>query len=288
MENVTPTDLFYSTTEPDCDYIKQFISNHIDKGGLSTAADLVVFLLDEMTSRTKKCLNKNICDKQSQITFLKEFLDENAGFVNDVKNKSAIFENAMSEVRSKEKKKIMEMQTFLSSCDTKSTYASTVQKSDVVVYQKPAIPIKPINMLVGTGLCDIMVPIVRHAEECCNFTVSHNEKTKTFVMRINDRIFSAGPCDYVTPKSRQIHAKRCRNQPCRHTPCQYYHDPLEFQSYTSKRIFTISYIIKLINMAKNDSAICSSQWDEFTVQDLLQFGGSIIIKAAQIQKLNNL
>ena len=188
--------------------------------------------------------------------------------------------------------------TPVSTDDIKMTYASAINSSasDLVVEKTPVRIVNTINprktVIANTGLANIKIPVVTCIRDSGLYTLSYNSRFKVFTIRIDDTIFTAGPGVFVNlknSKGKTKHAKRCLNpQPCTYKNCKYYHDPSTVSSnYNIERKFAISYAMQLLDSVKNNEDI---QYNKHIrhhnfLRDLVQLGGIILIKAAQIKKL---
>jgi len=182
----------------------------------------------------------------------------------------------------------------------KRSYAAAISgtsSSDLVVEK---LPVKIVNivsqhktLMIDTGVVDINVPVISKVQDSVGFTISYLDYCSVFVIRMGNTVFTTGPGNFVNLKNsngKTKHAKRCLNpQPCHYRNCKYYHDPcVAYDAYNSERNFALSYVMQMLGAVKNSVDITENKMirDPNFVRDLVQLGGTILIKAAQIKALH--
>lgn len=178
------------------------------------------------------------------------------------------------------------------------SYASAiglVDRGSAIEKQKAGI-IKTISphktVMVDTGIVSINMPIISKIQDSTEFTFSYIDYHKVFVTRIGNTVFTTGPGNFVNLKKssgKTKHAKRClNNQPCQYKKCKYYHDPCIMQNdFNTERNFELSYVMQILGAVKNPTDLLENKIirDPNFVRDLVQLGGIILLKAAQIKEL---
>jgi hypothetical protein len=177
--------------------------------------------------------------------------------------------------------------------ENKRSYASSIGAtlSDLVVETKCVNNNQYKTSMVDTGIVNINIPVISNINDIKEFTISYLDK-KMFVISIDGTVFTVGSGDFVDLKNthdKTKHAKRCLNtQPCQYTYCKYYHDPSIMSSSSNyNRKFALSYVLQILGGVKDNVDILENKMirNPTFVRDLVQLGGIILIKAAQIKSL---
>ena len=178
------------------------------------------------------------------------------------------------------------------------SYASAIgaTASDLVVEKQPVNIVnnitQPRTLMVDTGIVDVNMPVISKIQDTIGLTLSYLDYCKVFVIRMGNSVFTAGPGNFVNLKNsngKTKHAKRCLNpQPCRYKNCKYYHDPcIVYEDFNVERNFALSYVMQMLDSVKSNEDLMenTSVRNPNFVRDLVQLGGIILIKAAQIKAL---
>lgn len=174
---------------------------------------------------------------------------------------------------------------------------SQVEQPNEFVVEKP--PVKVINRVnqrtdvINTGVVSICVPFVERTKECANYTLTYSDDKGVFVIKMGNSIFTAGPGNFIDNASAKVaarRAKRCSNpKPCSYRNCRFYHDPCDGHlTHHYSRNFTLSYAKKMLAHVKDADDLCENDTvrDPCFLRDLVQLGGIILLKAAQIKSLH--
>lgn len=164
-----------------------------------------------------------------------------------------------------------------------------VEKTPVKMVNKI---VRPKSLMVDTTIVDIYMPVASDIKNTIGYTLTYLDYCKVFVIEMNGTVFTTGPGNFVNLKNsseRTKHAKRCLNpQPCKYKNCKYYHDPcIVYDDYNTERNFALSYIVQLLSNVKNNTDLMenkSVRTPNF-LRDLVQLGGIILLKAAQIKAM---
>ena len=255
---------------------------------------------------------ENIADTRSNIGTAIDVYDENVSIMNSLKKTS--IENiqkflttcGIDEIpvyRAKKGEKIDTPDNVhvdsLPVENIRRSYASAIgaTSSDLVVEKQPVNIVnnitQPRTLMVDTGIVDVNMPVVSNIQDTIGFTLSYLDYCKVFVIRMGNNVFTTGPGNFVNLKDsngKTKHAKRCLNpQPCRYKNCKYYHDPcVVYEDFNDERNFALSYVLQMLGAVKNNTDLLENKSvrDPNFVRDLVQLGGIILIKAAQIKALH--
>jgi hypothetical protein len=255
---------------------------------------------------------ENIADTRSNIGIAIDVYDENVSIMNSLKKTS--IENiqkfltacGIDEIPSYRAKKGGKIDTpdnvYVDSLPVENirrSYASAIgaASSDLVVEKQPVNIVnnitQPRTLMVDTGIVDVNMPVVSNIQDTIGFTLSYLDYCKVSVIRMGNNVFTAGPGNFVNLKNsngKTKHAKRCLNpQPCRYKNCKYYHDPcVVYEDFNDERNFALSYVLQMLSAVKDNTDLLENKSvrDPNFVRDLVQLGGIILIKAAQIKALH--
>jgi hypothetical protein len=182
----------------------------------------------------------------------------------------------------------------LDSSINKPSYVSAITSGPNIMTKKmpPVSSMYRKNIDVDTGPVDLSVVGIANGKECTDMGINYLTSCKTFVIKMGSTVFTAGPSNFIDHNStvRNKYAKRCFNtQPCTYNDCNYYHDPCVTRTdKIEERNFAMGYILQMISSVKNSEDIFEHRYekDPDFLRDLVQLGGTIIIRAAQIKKLH--
>jgi hypothetical protein len=292
---------------------------------LDALGNVATFVVETMASILKNTTNKisDIKDDQKTVIALNGYLENTADMRSNIGTAIDVYDENVSIMNSLKKTSIENIQKFLTTCgigeipphhtinegniytpdsipveNIRRSYASAIGEtaSDLVV-EKPPVNIvnnitQPRTLMVDTGVVDINMPVISKVQDTVGFTLSYLDYCKVFVIRIGNSVFTTGPGDFVNLKNsngKTKYAKRCLNpQPCQYRNCKYYHDPcIVYEDFNTERNFALSYALQLLSSVKNNTDIIENKSirDPNFVRDLVQLGGIILIKAAQIKAL---
>lgn len=280
---------------------------------LKNATNKISYIHDDQ--KTVIALNgylENIADARSNIGTAIDMYDENVSIMNSLKKTS--IENiqkfltmcGINEKKSYRAKKREKIDTpnnvhvdNLPVENIRLSYASAIgaASSDLVVEKQPVHIVNNIThlrtLMVDTGIVDVNMPVVSKIKDTIGFTLSYIDIYKVFVIRMGNSVFTTGPGNFVNLKNsngKTKHAKRCLNpQPCLYKNCKYYHDPcVVYEDFNAERNFALSYVLQMLDMVKNNTDLLENKSvrDPNFVRDLVQLGGILLIKAAQIKALH--
>jgi len=255
---------------------------------------------------------ENIADTRSNIGTAIDVYDENVSIMNSLKKTS--IENiqkfltmcGIDEIPSYRAKKGEKIDTpdnvYVDSLPVENirrSYASAIgaKSSDLAVEKQPVNIVnnitQPRTIMVDTGIVDVNMPVVSDIQDTIGFTLSYLDYCRVSVIRMGNNVFTTGPGNFVNLKNsngKTKHAKRCKNQqPCRNKHCDYYHDPcVTYEDFNDERNFALSYVLQMLGAVKNNTDLLENKSvrDPNFVRDLVQLGGIILIKAAQIKALH--
>lgn len=163
------------------------------------------------------------------------------------------------------------------------TYSSAALVSD----NKPVINNKISDTNIAKKIVPSITPNNKHISTKC--TLEYNKNIKTYSINMGKSSFTAGPSDFVSSydnEKKNKHAKRCINEvPCYYKDCNFYHDPAINEDFDTKRNFTLGYVNNMLFRIKNSEDISNGDYDKDFLRDLIQLGGSILIKADELKRM---
>lgn len=302
-------------TETITKYVLNYVQNTAQSDRLFLLGEISNFCLSHMNIILSESVDevKSIKDNQKQVLYLNNYIEHAENTISNIHKNISQINNILDQVRILKKDAISNIKHFLASCGINEIKKSVSRmsvtssplsyrnvfgtcSSELVVERntekKTERKIGKKNQPVNTNITSINVPTVANMQGVIDYTICYVSKYETFGLKLEGTIFTAGPSDFVnlkTANGKTKHAKRCLNdQPCRYKNCKYYHDPcIVTNNYNTDRNFALSYIIQLLSSVKNDSDILENKAlrQENYLRDLVQLGGSILIKASQIKKL---
>lgn len=296
------------------------------KESLEVFGKVSSFVIDTMSDILKKAISEitnNIKDDQKTVIALNGYL-ENISETKPVLEKvMGEYNNQIAAMNSLKKTSIENIQKFLNTCgineipeyhskkkteDEKDnitmenihmSYASAIGSvnSDLIIEKQPVEIInkisQPRSLMVDTGVVDINIPVISTVQESIGFTLCYLDYCKVFVIRMGNTVFTTGPGNFVDLKNsngKTKHAKRCLNpQPCQYKNCKYYHDPcIVYDDFNEERNFALSYVLQLLGSVKHNTDLLENKniRNPNFLRDLVQLGGIILLKAAQIKSLH--
>lgn len=326
----TPDDIYYANvnTRVDkkvCSYnsLKDAIMQHTGDLPIQDSLDVLhkitMFTIERMTQINDTKLNeiKTIDDDQKTVIVIDSHAEKNNDKRESINTALSRYDEKTEEICAIKENSIGNIYEFLTSCGIRKThtvkkysdkkndgntgvkksYASAIGSavSDLVVDIRPLLnnTIHPKTSIIDTGVVNIDIPVISKINDCIKYTLSYYENNKVYVYRIDNDIFTAGPCNFINVNksgSKTKHAKRCLNPiPCRYKNCKYYHDPcVTVQCSNPERNFTLSYVIQLLSNIKDNSDLTGNDTvkDMNFLRDIVHLGGAILLKAAQIKALH--
>ena len=179
-----------------------------------------------------------------------------------------------------------------------TSYASAIgaSLSDIIIEKQPVKIVnkfsQPKSLMVDTGVVDIKIPVISNINDSIEYNLCYLDYCKVFVIRMGNTVFTTGPGNFVDLKKsgeKTKHAKRCLNpQPCAYKNCKYYHDPrVVYEEFNTERNFALSYIFQMLGSVKNNTDLLDNKniRSPHFLSDLVQLGGIILLRAAQIKAL---
>jgi len=135
-----------------------------------------------------------------------------------------------------------------------------------------------------TQNCTLQMPVFDYR---VGFKIGYNEKAKTTMIMIHERRLNTGPIRF-TPNSDAKYAKRCTNAEngCRFKNCGFYHDPVVCMNPSPYRCFNIKYVNQMIRKLEDPDNMLGSPYLGTFIEDLVQLGGGLIIKAIELMDMN--
>ena len=276
---------------------------------LKTTTGKVSEIMDDQ--KTVIALNgyiENINESRLKIGTAIDMYDENFNVMNSLKKTSieniqkfltscGIDEIPTYHAKKEDKTENVEVESIPAE-NIRLSYASAIgaTASDLVVEKQPVNIVnnitQPRTLMVDTGIVDVNMPVISKIQDTIGLTLSYLDYCKVFVIRMGNSVFTAGPGNFVNLKNsngKTKHAKRCLNpQPCRYKNCKYYHDPcIVYEDFNVERNFALSYVMQMLDSVKSNEDLMenTSVRNPNFVRDLVQLGGIILIKAAQIKAL---
>jgi len=260
------------------DYIDDMCRQYAVTEKLAILKDTALSVLSQMRTLVNKSVRSldynqesaiSISNYEEIVTGLQSELDEYCKKLNDTK--TALL-TKKDDVLTEIKKQLTGL--GLEEKEQPSTYKNVLgSMSDLVINKKE----------------NIVHANVNHPTDLYKFLTINEDVS---AIDINGTIFTIGECNFVDLKmisEKTRYAKRCLNDnPCKYKSCHYYHDPATVANdYNKERNFAISYIVQMINTIKTTSDVDSnaSVKNIVLLRDLVQLGGSLIIKAARIHSL---
>jgi hypothetical protein len=293
---------------------------------IDVLSNIVVFAINALSTVVNKVKTdvSNINDDQKTVIALNTWLEHIGESHTTINVALSTYEENMRVMELMKKSAIGNIQKFLTTCgidekkhietdtvsdceDTSVTclpvdnirrsYASSIGAtiSDLVV-NKQHMSVDTTNnhkiMIADTGIV-YGIPVISKANDCMGFTISYIDSSKVFVIRMGDTIFTVGPGNFVNlnnTSNKTKHAKRCLNtHPCQSSKCKYYHDPCVMgENFNGERNFALSYVLQMLGYVKNPTDIEENKIirSPCFIRDLVQLGGIILFKAAQIKDIH--
>jgi hypothetical protein len=319
LANITPSDIYYDNirkappSENPSSSVAHTLSENIS--GMSQLEKLkyfeqiVTFSLSEMSSIVNNFKASKELDDQSKVIELCANIEPAIAVREKIGCAMTVYDASISSIQSKKNVILERIRNFLKSCDIvgestvqdinsncKKSYASSIGStiSNLVIEREiPKSPNRPIMAPVSIGGVNISMPTISDGYIDAQHTHYYIKSKNVFAINIGGAVFTTGDCTYINIKNTEgktKNAKRCLNpQPCTFKYCNYYHDPcIVTNGFTKCRNFALSYVLQLLSAIKNHDDLMENKFirDPGVLKDIVQLGGSILLKAAQIKALH--
>jgi hypothetical protein len=145
------------------------------------------------------------------------------------------------------------------------------------------------------GLVDVMVP-AGDSNKVPLMAIQYSPEIGVFVINLDGDVYSFGNGTFVSKKNRvgesMLYGKRCNPSiaQCNEDTCTYYHDPLHYSRGQTSRNMAVYYIMEeLIKGVASDEDVARGEYakNPFFVEDLVQLGGMLLLKAIAAKNVLN-
>lgn len=313
------SDYVFDTAGELTNIIVEKLANVSKEDSIDILGQLASFLISNMSDVLDGAVKdtKIVKDDQKIVIGLNGYIEKSGGVIENINNNMEKLNTSLKVIHEKKHESITNIKKFLVTCGidevknaandstpppTKATTMLSYRDAfgsaaSELVVEKPPVNVvnkmtKPRTLMVDTGIVDISVPVVSDIKNTIGYTMSYLDYCKVFVIEMNGTVFTTGPGNFVNLKNssgQTKHAKRCLNpQPCKYKNCKYYHDPcIVYDEYSTERNFALSYVIQLLSGIKNNTDLLENKSvrQPNYVRDLVQLGGIILLRAAQIKAL---
>ena len=287
--------------------IAEQLKNTSSDDAIGVLGNIGSFVLSNISSKLNTVTEeeKTKTDDQKMVIKLSRYIEKTENIVNIINVGIDNLDNVHKSIKEKRNRAINNIKSFLVTCginEIKNKNNDTchpksykdafgVNLSELVV-DRPLHKRETLNRKCYNGSVNITIASSASARDLGNLSIKYMEWVGVFGVVINKTVYTAGPGNFVNLKNSNVkttNAKRCLNvHPCRYKNCKYYHDPVtNRKKYSNSRNFAISYVSQLLSNIKDSDDLLNNKTvrDIGFLRDLVQLGGIILIKAAEINEL---